>query len=258
MKNHQIKINHSVAGTRPERQFRAFTLIELLVVIAIIAILAAMLMPALSRAKEAGKRIACVNNMRQLGLAGQMYTSENQGTFPPRDIANRWPNRLYDDYGRAVKILLCPSDGQNGLTPATGSGSNNVADASPRSFMINGFNDYYEQTLSPEDWTAYTQGAYALGLKEGVIQRTSETILFGEKYTTNMDYYMDFYEGPGNDIERVAQGRHMSTGDRSHSGGADFTMCDGSVSYLKYGGSLSPINLWAVTDAARTNYAVSY
>jgi len=258
MKNHQIKSKHFPAGGVAGREVIAFTLIELLVVIAIIAILAAMLMPALSRAKEAGKRIACVNNMRQLGLAAQMYTSENQGAFPPRNTASRWPNRMYDDYGRAVKMLLCPSDGLNGITPATGSGSNNVADASPRSFMINGFNDYYENTLDPTNWTAYTQGTYPFGLKEGVILHTSETVLFGEKYTTNMDYYMDFYEGAGNDIERVEQGRHMSNGNRSHTGGSDFAMCDGSVSYIRYGGSLSPINLWAVTDAARTNYAVAY
>ena len=73
-----------------------------------------------------------------------------------------------------------------------------------------------------------------------------------------MDYYMDFYEGAGNDIERVEQGRHMNNGIGSHTGGSDFAMCDGSVSFIKYGGSLSPINLWAVTDAARTNYAVAY
>ena len=71
---------------------RAFTLIELLVVIAIIAILAAMLLPALARAKESGKRSACLNNLRQLSLAAQMYVSDNQGFYPPRSTTDRWPD----------------------------------------------------------------------------------------------------------------------------------------------------------------------
>ena len=92
-----------------------FTLIELLVVIAIIAILASMLLPALAKAKEKGKSTACINNLRQMGIAQRVYADEFDGrfcfTFQVRgaNVLRRGWFNILQPYQQTTNLLLCPN-----------------------------------------------------------------------------------------------------------------------------------------------------
>src|SRR5687768_4799854 len=103
--------------TALRRQPVAFTLVELLVVIGIIALLVGILLPALSRAREAALAAQCLSNQRQVGLYFNLYANENRGFLPPQDavrcrlmpISTRDALDRYGKSGTVGKVFYCPT-----------------------------------------------------------------------------------------------------------------------------------------------------
>jgi prepilin-type N-terminal cleavage/methylation domain-containing protein len=86
---------------------RAFTLVELLVVIAVVALLAALLLPVLAAAQQKGRKAACLSNLRQLGIALQLYANDSGGRIPYGPIAPSFtsPMDLYPSTGAPTSLL---------------------------------------------------------------------------------------------------------------------------------------------------------
>jgi prepilin-type N-terminal cleavage/methylation domain-containing protein len=182
-----------------------FTLVELLVVIAIIGVLIALLLPAIQAAREAGRRVSCQNNLKQIGLATQNYQS-GQGHLPPPKAGDTTYNNRgstlvlllpyleqsamfarYDQTkdvtdpvnlpitGTAVSVYLCPSMSQQRTTPERALGEL----LGPGSYIISTRIEYREWAALNGAFANPTDRPYTLDFKD-ITDGTSQTLLAGE------------------------------------------------------------------------------
>ena len=192
---------------------KLFTLIELLVVIAIIAILAAMLLPALSKAREKAESISCVNSLRQLGMGYKMYSSDHKNFVVPcwhvcTDETYAYWFDFIEKYIGDEKVFECPSDtySYGNYRPS------NVAGRTAMNPVVCGYTNY--------DWMYGYQNigkwrsnpaTVDISRRESNFKKPSEDItLFDGSWpyvTSNPDWYVNFN---GSSSQRMVKMRHSN------------------------------------------------
>jgi len=245
------------------RRRAGFTLIELLVVIAIIAILASLLLPVLSKAKGKAHSIACLNNVKQLQLAGQLYADANGGYLPPN--ISTWVAGLYVSLpgawveGHAVvdatdekikrgvlwpqvndlQVYRCPTD------RSTVRGKPNLARF--RSYVLNGMNNSIEPGRARAAWEIFKDSDARtpsrvfsfLCMNERLMDQGAFALVCTDYFFPGGGYRWRWWHTPG---------------DR-HSNGANLSFLDGHAEYhrWKYAPrkNTTPIDGPCVNDADR-------
>ena len=197
---------------------KSFTLIELLVVIAIIAILAAMLLPALSAARERARQSNCAGNLKSLGLALNLYRDSFDGYWPMTTHPGNWPwysvslfEKESNNALRGAEILGCPS-----FTTSQTPGS-------------------YDQVATPRGkvWVSYRTNRYVMQAPNPVVNYISETRINEPGATLSL---LETNPNINNILLPISAASHLKRGNVStaragyfHGKSANGLYCDGHV-----------------------------
>lgn len=256
-----------------------FTLIELLVVIAIIAILAAILFPVFAQAREEARRISCISNMKQIGLALRMYAQDYDEFYPhlrlgPGDAGANWRTAIYP-YVKSIGVFGCPSNpfarpAGPGVMPASGN-PDDVAGVDNTNHNAYGW-QYVPGHIMPISYamnscsTSWLPGDGSYGdagppLSDASITRSANTFAIAETVWVHPDVHAGWVLGTDGSQCTSDNGwmthpgvyMHQGSWPNGHPGGmASYTFWDGHAKAMKWAQTVYPAsqNTWDLEPAA--------